>query len=71
MGNIFGCQLLRVTVANRIKKGTDPGQISRTPKSPAFKASQDQVQIGSYSTRIEAAQNMLSYGASVGQFMAR
>ena len=49
----------------------DPGQISRVFKSLAVKAELDPTQISGHSTRIGAAQDMLSGGASSGQIMAK
>jgi site-specific recombinase XerD len=49
----------------------DPGQISRIFKSLAVKAKLDPEQISGHATRIGAAQDMLSGGASIGQIMAK
>ena len=63
--------LLRGISGNQLNQGMDPGQISRTFKSLAVKAKLDPEQISGHSTRIGAAQDMLSGGASIGQIMAK
>ena len=63
--------LLRGVGGNRLNLTMDPGQISRTFKSLAVKSKLDPEQISGHSTRIGAAQDMLSGGASIGQIMAK
>ena len=63
--------LLRGVRGNRLNPAMDPGQISRVFKSLAVKAKLDPKQISGHSTRIGAAQDMLSGGASIGQIMAK
>jgi integrase len=63
--------LLRGVRGNRLNLTMDPGQISRTFKSLALKAKLDPEQISGHSTRIGAAQDLLSGGASIGQIMAK
>ncbi len=63
--------LLRGVRGNRLNPAMDPGQISRVVKSLAGKAKLDPKQISGHSTRIGAAQDMLSGGASIGQIMAK
>jgi integrase len=63
--------LLRGITGKQLNLSMDPGQISRTFKSLAIKAKLDPEQISGHSTRIGAAQDMLSGGASIGQIMAK
>ena len=63
--------LLRGVRGNRLNPAMDPGQISRVFKSLAVKAKLDPEQISGHSTRIGAAQDLLSGGASIGQIMAK
>jgi len=63
--------LLRGITGNRLNLAMDPGQISRVFKSIAVKADLDPKQISGHSTRIGAARDMLSGGASFGQIMAK
>ena len=63
--------LLRGITGNQLNQSMDPGQISRVFKSLAVKAKLDPKQISGHSTRIGAAQDMLSGGASIGQIMAK
>ncbi|MDA8724159.1 tyrosine-type recombinase/integrase, partial [Alphaproteobacteria bacterium] len=63
--------LLRGITGKQLNQNKDPGQISRIFKSLAVKAKLDPEQISDHSTRIGAAQYMLSGGASIGQIMAK
>jgi len=63
--------LLRGITGKQLNQSMDPGQISRIFKSLAVKAKLDPEQISGHSTRIGAAQDMLSGGASIGQIMAK
>ena len=63
--------LLRGIAGKQLNQSMDPGQISRVFKSIAVKAKLDPEQISGHSTRIGAAQDMLSGGASIGQIMAK
>ncbi|MDB2531606.1 tyrosine-type recombinase/integrase [Alphaproteobacteria bacterium] len=63
--------LLRGITGKQLNQSMDPGQISRMFKSLAVKAKLDPKQISGHSTRIGAAQDMLSGGASIGQIMAK
>jgi len=62
---------LRGITGNRLNHALDPRQISLTFKSIAVKAHLDPKQISRHSTRIGAAQDLLSGGASIGQIMAK
>ena len=63
--------LLRGITGKQLNQSMDPGQISRVFKSLAVKAKLDPKQISGHSTRIGAARDMLSGGASIGQIMAK
>jgi site-specific recombinase XerD len=63
--------LLRGITGKRLNQAMDPGQISRVFKSIAVKADFEPKQISGHSTRIGAAQDMLSGGASISQIMAK
>ena len=63
--------LLRGITGKRLNQAMDPGQISRLFKSIAIKADLAPKEISCHSTRIGAAQDMLSGGASIGQIMAK
>jgi len=69
--NISDGYLLRGIVGSRINESMYPGQISRVFKSLALKAGLNPMQISGHSTRIGAAQDMLSGGASIAQIMAK
>jgi site-specific recombinase XerD len=63
--------LLRGIAGNRLNPAMDPGQISRVFKLLAVKAKLNPEQISGHSSRIGAAQDMLSGGSSIGQIMAK
>ena len=71
LAGIVDGYLLRGITGNRLNLAMDPGQISRVFKSIAVKADLDPKQISGHTTRIGAAQDMLSGGASIGQNMAK
>mgnify|MGYP003759109565 CR=1 FL=1 len=63
--------LLRGIAGKQLNQSMDPGQISRVFKSIAVKAKLDPEQISGHSTRIGAAQDLLSEGSIIGQIMAK
>ena len=69
--NVSDGYLLRGVVGSRVNESMDPGQISRAFKSIALKVGLDPMQISGHSTRVGAAQDMLSGGASIAQIMAK
>jgi len=71
LANISDGYLLRGIVGSRINEHMDPGQINRVFKSLTLKAGLDPMQISGHSTRIGAAQDMMSGGASIAQIMAK
>jgi len=71
LANISDGYLLRGIVGDRINESMYPGQINRVFKSLALKAGLNPANISGHSTRIGAAQDMTSAGASIAQIMAK